>query len=86
MDSRRENNFSFLHWMGLLLVIIGHQYNLLAQGSPTILSVEYHYLGVRILFVVSGYLVTESYKRTRSNNKFVKKRLLRILPGLSSVC
>lgn len=82
MYSKRENNFSFLHWMGLVLVILGHEYNLLGQGSPTILNVEYHYLGVRILFVVSGYLVTESYKRTKSNFKYIKKRLLRIIPGL----
>lgn len=83
MNSKRENNFSFLHWMGLVFVIMGHQYNLLGQASPTVLNVEYHYLGVRILFVVSGYLVTESYKRTKDNCKFIKKRLLRILPGLA---
>lgn len=83
MSSRKDNNFSFLHWMGLALVIMGHQYSLLGQGSPKMLNVEFHYLGVRILFVVSGYLITESYKRTKGVGKFIKKRLIRILPGLA---
>lgn len=76
------NNFSFLHWTGIIFVLFGHSYDLLGIASPKILDMAYHYLGLRILFVVSGYLVMESYKRTNNATKWVIKRVARIWPGL----
>ena len=81
-DNDKINNFSFLHWLGILLVIIGHQYILQGYPAPHILGIECSNLGLRILFVVSGYLVMESYKRTNNISKYILKRIIRIYPGL----
>ena len=42
-------------------------------------------LAVTIFFVISGYLITLSFERTRSTAAFVVNRALRLLPGLAVV-
>lgn len=78
----RNNNFAFFHWLGIILVILGHQYVLMGAFAPKIFGIDCHSAGVKIMFVVSGYLVTESMKHTPSTKKFILKRVIRIYPGL----
>ncbi len=78
----KVNNFSFLHWLGNSFVVLGHQYNLMGMGAPRILGLECHNLGLKILFVVSGYLVMESFRRTGNTRKWLIKRFVRIWTGL----
>lgn len=80
--SYKVNNFSFLHWLGISFVVLGHQYILQGYSAPRILGIECSNLGLRILFVVSGYLTMESYKRTGNTLKYLLKRIIRIFPGL----
>ena len=78
----RDNNIVFFHWAGLILVVLGHQYVLVGQQAPAIFGVDCHGLGVRMLFFVSGFLVTYSCIKSKSILEFYKKRLNRIMPGL----
>lgn len=81
----RENNFTIIHILAALMVITGHQFILLGGEAPSVMGVAIHGLGVRILFLVSGYLVSMSYLRTKSRRGFIWKRLSRLYPALA-VC
>jgi len=39
-------------------------------------------VGVFVFFIISGYLVTESYCRSPAPGRFAARRVLRIYPGL----
>lgn len=78
----RENNFTIIHIFGALLVIIGHQYVLMGLGTPTIMGWAPHTVGVRVLFLISGYLVSMSYMRKHSRKEYLIKRISRLYPGL----
>lgn len=82
MDNVHDNNFSILHWLGLTLVVLGHQYVLMGQNAPYVLDGVCHEMGLRILFIVSGYLVTKSFQHSDSNIQYLKKRVKRIFPPL----
>jgi len=53
---------------------------MLLSGGQTSLGT----IAVAIFFVISGYLVTQSFVRSSSAWRFVKARTLRIMPGLLS--
>lgn len=76
----KQNNFSFIHWLALVLVILGHQYVLMNQTAPLFLDTECSNLGVRILFIVSGYLTMQSC--LNNSKTYLAKRVKRIFPSL----
>lgn len=78
----RNNNFAGVHIVAALMVVVGHEFVLLGNMPPTILGVDIHGLGVRILFLVSGYLVSSSYLRTDSPRRYIWRRLSRLYPPL----
>ena len=85
----RSNNFDALRLLAATAVIFSHAF-LLSEGSEaheplrwltgqTILGI----VGVFVFFVISGYLVTQSFEATGSAWRFATKRALRIWPGLA---
>lgn len=65
------------------MVLVSHQFALM--GLPKIgpdSSFFPESLGVSIFFIISGYLVTQSWKRDPHIFRFLVRRLLRIWPGL----
>lgn len=79
----KNNNFTMIHIAAALFVIIGHQYILLGMAPPSVLGgVQLHGLGVRILFLVSGYLVSLSYIRNQNRISYLWKRVSRLYPSL----
>jgi peptidoglycan/LPS O-acetylase OafA/YrhL len=83
----RRNNFDALRLVAAASVIFSHAF-LLSQGredneplkwltGQAILGV----VGVFVFFVISGFLVTQSYETTSSPWRFAAKRALRIYPG-----
>lgn len=88
--AHRANNFDALRLIAALSVVFSHSF-LIAEGSeanePFVwLSRNQSVLGlvgVFVFFVISGYLVTESYCRQPSPGRFALKRILRIWPGLA---
>ncbi|MGH7126505.1 MAG: acyltransferase family protein [Stellaceae bacterium] len=87
----RHNNFDTLRLLAATAVIFSHAFLLatgrqdseplmVATGGQTILGV----VGVFVFFVISGYLVTQSWERAPSLPRFALKRALRIYPGLAA--
>jgi peptidoglycan/LPS O-acetylase OafA/YrhL len=74
-------NFDVMRLVAALLVVVSHTFPLAGQPALRIRGVEdLGALGVSIFFVISGYLVTASYRRDPKT--YLVKRLLRIEPGL----
>lgn len=82
-----HNNFGILRLVLASLVIISHSFELidgnrirepLTRIFGTLSVAE---LAVAGFFIVSGYLVTQSYVGSRSNLSYISKRLLRIYPA-----
>src|SRR5688572_15400253 len=85
----RANNFDAVRLAAALAVVFSHSF-LIAEGTErnepfvwitgnqSILGL----LGVFVFFVISGYLVTESYVRNPAPGRFALRRTLRIYPGL----
>ena len=66
------------------MVVFGHQYVLMGYAPPAVLGMDVHGLGVRIIFVMSGFLVTESYFRSKNIREYLYKRIMRIYPLLAA--
>src|SRR5437868_14731690 len=85
----RANNFDALRLIAALSVVFSHSF-LIADGSEAnepfvwltgnqcILGL----VGVLVFFVISGYLVTESWCRSPLPGRFLLRRTARIYPGL----
>ena len=69
-----------LHYLGGVLVIFGHQFELLGVDAPYICGVKLHSLGLYLLFIISGYLTEGSFERSKGTIDFLKKRFMRIYP------
>lgn len=83
---RKENNFDFLRFFLSSLVIVSHSYPL--TNNPEILSVNTNAqatlgdLAVNAFFVLSGFLILTSLKRSKSPIEYLVKRGLRLFPAL----
>jgi peptidoglycan/LPS O-acetylase OafA/YrhL len=86
---RHTNNFDFLRLLAALLVIFSHSFLIAAgtQSNEPLVRFTHNQcplglVGVFIFFVISGYLVTESFCRNPKPGGFVLRRTMRIYPGL----
>jgi peptidoglycan/LPS O-acetylase OafA/YrhL len=85
----RSNNFDPLRSYAAMAVLVSHAFSV-SYGSEAMqpLAVLSHgqtnlgAVAVLVFFVISGYLITRSYDRSPHPVRFLKARLLRILPGL----
>jgi peptidoglycan/LPS O-acetylase OafA/YrhL len=85
----RANNFDTLRFCAALAVLWAHAFPL-AMGPETLLPLmtlsggqtSLATVAVAIFFVISGYLITQSFVQSSSAWRFVKARILRIMPGL----
>lgn len=80
------------HWRGIaaLWVVLFHAFNVWLAINPSLLPqpfawLFYHgWLGVHLFFVISGYCIAEraarEFSTTRSANRFLLDRMLRIYP------
>lgn len=78
----RDNNFAILHFIGALMVVYGHQWALLGGSPPAWLGNSVSTLGVKMIFVITGFLITQSYLRECRFGRYMLRRLIRIYPAL----
>lgn len=84
----RDNNFNLIRILAASAVLITHGFAL-ATGSVMSeplrerLGMSVGSIAVDVFFVVSGFLVTASLKRSRCAIEYACSRALRILPGLA---
>ncbi|WP_026510180.1 acyltransferase family protein [Butyrivibrio sp. LC3010] len=78
----KNNNFTIIHIAAAFMVLMGHQFVLLGSAPLTLMGMDLHGLGVRVLFMVSGFLVSASYMRSKNPAHFLWKRLSRLYPPL----
>ena len=85
----QANNFNTLRLLAALAVLWSHAFPLsTGRGAPEPLmaisggQTSLGTVAVVVFFVISGYLVTQSFVRSSSVWRFVKARALRIMPGL----
>jgi peptidoglycan/LPS O-acetylase OafA/YrhL len=76
------NSFDLLRLLAALAVIFHHVAPLRGQPVHRFFATDFGALGVGVFFVISGYLVCASWQRQPQLWPFLKKRLLRIEPGL----
>jgi len=87
----RDNNFDTLRFLAALAVLWSHSFSV-STGVPTVITdpvaawsrgqTTLGTIGVAVFFVISGYLVTQSFARSRGAWRFVKARILRLVPAL----
>jgi peptidoglycan/LPS O-acetylase OafA/YrhL len=85
----RDNNFQLVRLFAAAFVVVFHSYALTGRWTQEPLwrvmpETNFGALGVKIFFVVSGFLVTQSWLARRSVAPFVAARMLRIYPALVS--
>jgi peptidoglycan/LPS O-acetylase OafA/YrhL len=83
----RDNNIQLLRFLAAAAVMLFHCYALTSHWTDEPLwrlAPEFNLgaLGVRVFFVVSGFLVTQSWDVRRRLDQFVVARALRIYPAL----
>ena len=81
----KNNNFDLLRLFGAALVVYGHSYPLTGAAAPGFAANPVGTIGVKIFFVVSGYLVAQSWVRDSHLVRFAVRRGLRIFPALTVV-
>lgn len=81
-----NNNLNALRLASAWMVLYSHGFSLAGKPPPVFLSwVPLGPFGVYVFFIVSGYLVAESWSRDPNVLRFFVRRALRIFPGLA-VC
>ena len=60
-DHRRDNNFTMIRFIATIFVFAGHM-GFIRGGEPPFLAGFFlHEIGVGILFLIGGYLITQSW-------------------------
>jgi peptidoglycan/LPS O-acetylase OafA/YrhL len=82
---KHDNSFDALRLFAALLVIFGHAFRLTGEAGVTFAGSGVATTGVKVFFVISGYLVAQSWLRDPDPRRFLQRRVLRIVPGLAAV-
>lgn len=87
-DTFRRNNFDFLRLFLAVLVILAHSYYIALgteETEPLMRAsagqVDMGDVAVNFFFVISGFLVSQSWLNSHGIRDFLRKRVLRIYPG-----
>ena len=85
----RKNNLDIIRFLAATLVVFSHAYPLTTGNNATepfaVCSngqMTFGELAVSIFFIISGFLITQSYDRSKNPIYYFKARVLRIFPGL----
>jgi len=84
--NKNNNNFDFVRLMAAIGVLFTHCFDLSDRASLEPLRLldanSFSFYAVRIFFIISGYLITQSALNSSSALSYFSKRVLRIFPAL----
>lgn len=78
----RKNSFDLIRFLAASFVVLSHSYALVKLAEPHIGNTTLGGFSVWVFFILSGYLISFSWKQYPRFNVFMSKRALRIFPGL----
>lgn len=87
LSQGRSNNFDFLRFFLAFIVIYTHAYTMAGvhasswRGRLKMFDFGGAWLAVDGFFIISGFLITQSFLNSRGAGDYFKKRVLRIYPG-----
>ncbi len=81
-DAGRDNNFNLLRVIAATMVIYSHTLALSGRSEAIGGVTSFGTLGVRLFFVMSGFLITKSFLTRESLSHFLLARFFRIYPGV----
>lgn len=87
MDKNRSivkcNNFNMLRFMAAIMVITGHMAYIDGSNKiPILFGQGIQVIGVKILFLLGGYLISKSWFSDSNMFRYALKRIMRIMPAL----
>ena len=77
---KRKNNFNIIRTSACLFVFTGHMARILGTEPPMFSGCCLHEMGVAILFMLAGYLVTESWLKDPNPLCYGIRRFFRLWP------
>jgi peptidoglycan/LPS O-acetylase OafA/YrhL len=78
-----NTNFNALRIYAVLIVIYGNGFILTGDLAPGLWSEPFAFVGQHLLFAVSGFLLAGSWQRDADWRRYIVRRALRLLPGLT---
>lgn len=78
----KNNSFDFVRVMAAIGVIFSHSFALVGKPEPHIGNINLGGFCVWVFFIISGYLISYSWKSYPRFNVYMYKRMLRIFPAL----
>lgn len=90
----RNNNYDIIRLIASIVVIFSHSFPLsigyINGSDPDPLNqltgnISFGHLAVMVFFIISGFLITQSFDRSKNPVLFLKARVLRIIPALTFV-
>ncbi len=85
----RENNFDAMRFIAAVLVLYSHCFPLAGLNYEPLAKYTgfgtFGGLAVGTFFIISGFLITASYERSKSLKQYIKNRALRIVPAYAVV-
>ena len=84
---RKKNNFDFIRLVASVAVIFSHAFPLTNSGDEPLTELSnFRFslggLAVTTFFVISGFLITRSFERSKTSKDYFAARALRIYPAL----
>ena len=84
--TKRENNFNIIRMVAALMVMAGHMAYICGTTVPSLFGEGVHAVGVKIFFLVGGFLISKSWLSDSSPIRYIVKRIMRIFPALLVYC
>ena len=88
----RLNNYDVIRLTAAIIVLFSHSFSLSlgyidGRSDPDPLykltgDISLGYMAVMVFFIISGFLITQSYDKSKNPSLFLKARVLRIFPAL----
>lgn len=82
ISSSRHNNINALRFIAASMVIYSHMNAILGFAEPAIMGYSMGAIAVYIFFILSGFLIANSWKRDPCLLRYLIRRIMRIFPGL----